>query len=333
MTRTPHPQGRRRATGALASALFAATILATGTAHAQPYPTRPVTLVVPNAAGGPADTLARAMARELTRHLGQQVVVENVTGASGVLAAQRVLRSAPDGYTLLFGTTGETVISPLVPPPPGYRTTDFTPIAKVGVTPLALVAKNALGVKDVDALVALARGKPGALTIGISGRTSLGAFAAAKIMQSTGTEFVTVPYRGNSALVPDLLSGQIDVGILALPAAAPLARAGKVTMLGLLTAERTKLAPELPSINESKSVKGMSISIWAALLGPGKLPAPVVERVNGAAQTMLKDPEFRKWLLAHFDALVPPAPAADFARALADEEASFRSLLPGIKLQ
>lgn len=302
-------------------------------ALAQAYPSRVVTLIVPAPAGGPADTLARGLAEQLAARLNQSVIVDNVPGASGAIAAQKLLRAPADGHTLMFGITTELVVTPLAMPSAGYATKDFTPIARVGGTPLALVVSNNLNVKDYDQLLALSRSKADGLSIGVSGATGLPAYASASMAKASGIQLVPVPFAGDAQIVPQVVGGQIDVAVLAMPAALPLARAGKVTLIGLMTNERSKLAPEVPTINESRGIKGIQMEFWAGLVGPARMPTPVVERVNKAVQDIAADPRFTEWRLARFDHPAPANSPAEFARFLASEEASFRGLLSGMKLQ
>lgn len=302
-------------------------------AQATAYPDRPITLVVPNAAGGAADNLARSIAEELAQRLKQPVVVENLGGASGALGAQKVLRAAPDGHTLLFGTTSDMVVTPIANRGAGYAVRDFTPIAKVGVTPMTLVARPGLGVQTVDQLVTLARGKPNGLSIGTTGNASLQAFAAVALQRAAGIDLLGVPYKGGAPLLNDLLGGQIDLGVLTLPAAMVQARAGKVVMLGLLWNQRAASAPEMPTVNESQSVKGVSIEIWAALAGPPGLPAPVVERLSRAVQELLADKAFSERRAKLGDMAVPFASPAEFGRFLLAEDERYRALASGLKLE
>lgn len=311
----------------------AAALAGPASVLAQSYPSRPVTILVPAAAGGPADTMTRGLAEQLASRLGQPVVVENAPGASGAVAAQRLLKAAPDGHTLMFGITSEMIVTPLVVATAGYATRDFTPVALIGSTPLTLVAGNHLGIKDVDQLIALSRQRPNGVSLGASGATSLGAFAAASLAKTAGLDYTLVPFGGDSAVVPQVIGGHVDIAVLAMPAALPLARSGKVSLLGLLTAERSPLAPELPTVNESRSVKGLNIEIWGGIVGPGRLPTPIVDKLNAAVQDIARDPKFLEWRLARFDRPAAPAPASDFARFLAQEESKFRGLLSGMKLQ
>lgn len=317
----------------LAAAALMGLGLRTPRARADDTRDRPITLVVPNAAGGAADNLARSLAVEMARHLGQTVIVENVAGASGALGAQRVLRSAPDGLTLLFGTTSDMVVTPIANRSAGYSVRDFTPIAKVGVTPMTLSARPGLGVRHIDELVALARQRPNAISVGTTGNASLQAFAAVALQRAAGIDLLGVPYKGGAPLLNDLMGSQIDLGLMTLPAALGTVRAGKIVMLGLLSAERHASAPDLPTVNESRSVRGVSIEIWAALAGPPGLPAPVVERLNRAVQAALTDPAYSERRARSGDVTVPPGTPAAFGAFLQAEDERYRVLATGLKLE
>ncbi|MEY4750789.1 MAG: hypothetical protein RJA44_1176 [Pseudomonadota bacterium] len=296
-------------------------------ALAQPkYPDKPITLIVPNAAGGATDNLARAFAEELGTRLGQAVLVENVGGASGALGAQRVLRSAPDGLTLLFGTTSDMVVTPIANRSAGYSPGDFTPIAKLGVTQFMLLANPGLGVTSVDELVARAKQKPGTLSLGTTGTSSLQAFAAVALQRAAGIEVLAVPYKGGAPMMNDLLAGQVDLGITTVPTAIGQVRAGKVTALGVLSDKRAAVVSEVPTVNESKTVKGVQIEIWAALAGPPKLSQHIVDTLSRAIQALLTDKAFVERRAKMGDQAPPYEPAVDFARFLAAEEQRYRAL-------
>lgn len=308
--------------------------LAAGAARSQAgYPDKPITLVVPNAAGGAADNLARSIAEELSKRLGQTVIVENIGGASGAIGAQRVLRSAPDGYTLLFGTTSDMVVTPIANRTAGYSVRDFTPIAKVGVTPMTLVARPGLGATTLDQMVELARRKLNGLSVGTTGSASLQAFATVALQRAAGIDLLGVPYKGGAPLLNDLLGGQLDLGVLTLPAALAQVRAGKLAMLGVLADKRPSSAPDLPTVNESTSGKGVDVAIWAAIAGPANLPPPVVDRLSKAVQAVLADAEFSERRAKLGDMAVPYQTAAEFGRFLAAEDERYRALATGLKLE
>lgn len=297
------------------------------------YPDKPVTLVVPNPAGGAADNLARSFAEEMAKRLKQPVIVENVGGASGALGAQKVLRAQPDGHTLLFGTTSDMVVTPIANRGAGYAPRDFTPIALVGLTPMALVARNNLGVSSVDQLVALAKSRPGGVSVGTTGATSFQAFATMALQKAAGIDLLAVPYKGGAPLATDLLGGQIDLAVMAMPGAMPHVRAGRLTLLGLLLDQRLPTAPEVNTVNEGSLVKGVSMQIWAGIAGPAGLPAGIVDRLNATVREILTDKDFNERRIRNGDIPVTPVSAAEFGQFLAAETEKFRTLAAGIKLE
>ncbi len=319
---------RRALLAALAGAAFGTAAWAD-----TKYPERPVTLVVPYAAGAATDNLARAFAEELAARLGQPVIVENLGGASGMLGAQRVLRSSPDGYTLLFGTTSDMVVTPIANRSAGYTTKDFTPVAKVGVTQMVVVTKPGLGLTHIDQLVALARQKPNGLSLGTTGTASLQAFAAVALQRAAGIDLLGVPYKGGAPMLNDLLAGQLDLGVTTLPTALAQLKGGKLVALGLLSDKRAAAAPDIPTVNESQAVKGVNIEIWAALAGPPKLPAAVLEILSRAAQSLLTDKAFIERRAKNGDQTPPFEVPAEFGRFLASEEQRYRTLATGLKLE
>ena len=317
----------------LPTRLSALACLAVWSFAAQAYPDKPITLVVPNPAGGAADNLARGFAEEMGKRLKQAVVVENVGGASGALGALKVLRAAPDGYTLLFGNTSDMVVTPIANLNAGYATKDFTPVALVGLTPMALVARYNLGVAGIDQLIAMAKAKPNGVSVGTPGNNSFQAFATVALQKAAGIDLLAVPYKGGAPLATDLLGGQIDLAVMAMPGAMPHVRAGKLTLLGLLVDKRLPSAPDVPTVNEGSAVKGVSMQIWAGIGGPAGLPADIVERLNAAVRDILVDKDFNERRLKNGDLPVTPLSAAEFGKFLAAETDKFRKLATGMKLE
>ena len=315
----------------LHGAVVALAALLSQTAHA--WPDKPITLIVPNPAGGAADNLARGFAEEMSKRLKQSVVVENVGGASGAIGAQKVLRAPADGYTLIFGNTSDMVVTPIANPSAGYATRDFTPIALVGLTPMALVARPGLSINGIDQLVAQAKARPNGLTIGTTGSSSFQAFSTVALQKAAGIDLLAVPYKGGASLTTDLLGGQIDLAVMAMPGAMPHVRAGKLTLLGLLLDKRLPSAPELPTVNEGSAVKGVTMQIWAGIGGPPRLPAPVVETLNATVRDILLDKEFNERRIRNGDLPVTPISAGEFGRFLAAEVDKFRALATGMKLE
>lgn len=299
---------------------------------AQAYPDKPITLVVPNPAGGAADNLARGFAEEMAKRLKQPVVVENVGGASGALGAQKVLRSPADGYTLIFGNTSDMVVTPTANRRAGYAPGDFTPVALVGRTPMTLVARAGLGVNTMDDLLAKARAQPGKLTVGTTGATSFQAFATVALQKAANIELLAVPYKGGAPLTNDLLGGQIDLAVMAMPGAMPHVRAGKLTLLGLMVEQRLPTAPDLPTVNQA-GVQGVEMQIWAGIAGPAGLPAEIVEKLNTTVREILTDQAFNERRLKNGDIPVTPMTAAEFGRFVATETEKFATLARGMTLE
>jgi tripartite-type tricarboxylate transporter receptor subunit TctC len=318
--------------GALARAALAAFVASVALA-AHAWPDKPITLVVPNPAGGAADNLARGFAEEMAKRLKQPVVVENIGGASGALGAQKVLRAPADGYTLIFGNTSDMVVTPIANPSAGYATKDFTPVALVGLTPMALVARPGLGITHVDQLVAQAKARPNGLSVGTTGASSFQAFATMALQKAAGIDLLAVPYKGGAPLTTDLLGGQIDLAVMAMPGAMPHVRSGKLTLLGLLIDKRLPTAPDLPTVNEGSSVKGVNMQIWAGIGGPPGLPATVVEKLNTTVRDILLDKEFNERRIRNGDLPVTPMTSAEFGRFLGTEVDKFRALAAGMKLE
>lgn len=308
-------------------------VLTTWAPLANAWPDKTITLVVPNPAGGAADNLARGFAEELGKRLKQNVIVENIGGASGALGAQKVLRAQPDGHTLIFGNTSDMVVTPIANPVAGYATREFTPIALVGLTPMALVARPGLGVSGIDQLVAQAKAKPNGLSVGTTGASSFQAFATVALQKAANIDLLAVPYKGGAPLTTDLLGGQIDLAVMAMPGAMPHVRAGKLSLLGLLTDKRLPSAPELPTVNEGVAIKGVSMQIWAGIGGPPGLPAAVVEKLNATVRDILLDKEFNERRIRNGDLPVAPVSAAEFGKFLAAEVDKFRALASGMKLE
>jgi tripartite-type tricarboxylate transporter receptor subunit TctC len=309
------------------------TLGITSRVRAQSYPSKPVTLIVPSAAGGAADSISRAVSDELGKRLKQPVIVENVGGGSGAIGVQKLMRAAPDGYTVLIGNTTDLVVTPIVNRSAGYLPRDYTTIAKLGGTHLSLVVRPGLNVKTTDELVSLARSKPDALTIGLTGTTSLQAFAAAAFVRATGIKLVTVAYKGGAPLLIDLMGGQVDLAITALPGVQSYVSSGKLVALAVLSPQRAPSAPDIPTVDESTTAKGVHVGIWAALVAPPKLPPEIRRTLYEALDDVLRDKAFIDTRAKMGDQLVPPAGSDELAQLLASEEIRFRALAAGMKFE
>jgi tripartite-type tricarboxylate transporter receptor subunit TctC len=264
-----------------------------GGAAAQPFPTRPVTLIVPYAAGGPTDTIARIVGERMGQSLGQAVVVENVSGAAGTIAAARVARAAPDGYTLDIATWSSHVVSPVIYQLPYDVFRDFDPVAWLTQTPLLLVAKKAMPANDLKELVAWLKTDPGPVLLGSAGGTDQ--VAGYLLAQQTGAKIQIVPYRGLAPAMQDLLAGRIDFLFDQPSDALPQIRSGNIKVYAVTASTRAAVAPDIPTVDEA-GLPGLHITPWHSLWVPKGTPQDVIATLNAAAVDALADPGVRKRL-------------------------------------
>jgi tripartite-type tricarboxylate transporter receptor subunit TctC len=279
-------------------AIAAAVASTCGTAQADDkYPARPVRMVVSFAAGGPTDIVARVMSAKMSELLNQQFVVENRTGAGGNTGAAEVAKAAPDGYNLLMATVSTHAINPgLYKKIPYDAMKDFAPVGQVGVTPILLVVHPSVPATDVKSLITEVKGNPGKYTYGSSGVGSILHLCGEQFKTMAGGLNIThVPYRGSSQLMKDLVGGQISMAFDATPSAGPQVESGAIRALGGGMAERLRTLPNLPTMQE-QGMKGYECYTWNAILAPAGTPQPIVDRLNGAIQTAMKDPAVFKRL-------------------------------------
>lgn len=258
----------------------AALIACVSGAAAQSYPAKPIRVVVPFAAGGGADIIARIVAPRMTEQLGQQVVVENRPGAATIVGAEAVARAPGDGYTLLMAVTATLAINPaLFNKLPYDPIRDFTPVALTAIGPNVLVAHPSLPVRNVKQLIALAKSQPDRLTYGSSGMGGSSHLAGELFNTMAGVKIVHVPYKGAAPATVDLLAGQIDLTFVGLGAALPFVKSGRLRALAVGSAKRSIMVPELPTVAET--LDGFEAVAWFGLLGPAALPRDVVQKLNG----------------------------------------------------
>ena len=291
-------------------------LLVAGAADGQPYPNRPVRLLVGYPAGGGADALARLTATHLGEALGQQFVVENRAGAGGTLAADAVAKAAADGYTLLFGETG-LLIAPAV-----YASLPFDPVksfAAVGAVcalPLVVVANTAVPVKTAAELIALLKANPGKYSYGSPGFGTVHHLAMELFRIQAGVDFVHVPYKGAALIIPDLVSGQIPLAILSAPAALAQVKAGKLRAIALTSPVKLAGAPDWPALADT--LAGFDASPRLFVLAPAGTPAAVIARLDAAIKGMLAKPAVLETLAAQ-GATPSPAGADELAAFIAAE--------------
>ena len=316
------------------SAFFLITFLITGAALAQAYPNRPVRLIVPFASGGGSDTVGRVIAQALSTSLGQGFVVENRTGAGGAIGADAVAKSAPDGYTLLLGSTSEIVhlvnVSTKVPYDP---VKDFAPVSLVGSVPMALTVSQGVPASSVQELVKLAKAQPGKLSFG-SGGTGTTTHLAVELFAATmGIKMTHVPYKGSGAIIPDLLNGNLQLGMPLLPAILPQVSSGKVKILAVSTAKRVPSLPNVPTLQEA-GVKGYDTTLWTGILAPAGTPREIIAKLHTETVAALAKPEVRDALAKQGAAPIPSTPA-QFAAAIRTELQTMSKLVreAGIKVE
>lgn len=278
--------------------LVVAVAAAVGAVHAQTYPARPIHIIVPFAPGGPADLLPRLLGPKLTEAWGQPVIVENKPGAGGNIGMDQGAKAAPDGYTLVIGPNGNLVVNPhLYPNLPYDVVRDFSPVTLVATFSNVLVVNPAVPAKSVTELIALAKAKPGTLTYGSPGTGSQPHLGGEFLKLTSGIDIVHVPYNGTAPAMRDLLGGQIAFMFAQTSAALPHIQAGKVRALGVASARRTALLPDLPTIAES-GLPGFEAVSWYALLAPAGTPKDIVGKLQVEITRILQLPDIKEKLTA-----------------------------------
>ena len=277
----------------LASLVFVAAIVAP--AQAQDWPNRPVKIIVPFAPGGNADGMARIIGQRLGDVLGQQFVVENRTGAGGTIAVQDVARSAPDGYTLLWGVQPQIVIIPAMQKVSYDPVKDLAPISVLATNPFVLVANGKLPVKSVAEFVTWAKSQPAKLSYGSSGIGSVAQLAMALFLKRAGLDMTPVHYRGNAPALADVVAGHVPVMFSSLADALPQAQAGNVRLLAMSGTKRAAQVPDVPTVDEA-GYKGYNVITWNGLMAPAQTPRPIVARIAAEVARAVKDPAFAERL-------------------------------------
>ena len=273
----------------MVTAALAAVFALLGPAAAQDYPTRPVTMVIPFAAGGPQDTIGRVFAQRMGEVLGQQVVVENVGGAGGMTGSKRVADSAPDGYTMILASVGTHAQNQSLYKKPLYNAaTDFTPVAFLAETPIALITRKDLAVSNLTEFIAYAKANQAKMTFGSAGAGSATHLGCVVLNSALGVDIVHVPYRGTAPAMQDLQGGRIDYLCEIIATAKPQIDGGTVKGIAIMTKERSRVLPDLPTAAE----QGLDVQAytWSALFLPKGAPDAVVKKLNTAAVEAIKTP-------------------------------------------
>jgi len=303
----------------LLRAIVVVTALATTlAATAQTFPQKPIRLIVPFPPGGAVDFYARVVQQPLSELLGQAVIIENKSGASGMVGAEAVAKSPPDGYTLLLGNIASLAINVgIYPKMPYDPLRDFTPIVRTVDVNYALVVNPALPVKTVAELIAYAKANPGKLSYGSAGSGSLPQLATELFKAQTGTDIIHIPYKGGGPMVTDLLGNSVQLVIADQANLMPHVATGKLRALAVATPQRSPNAPDLPTIAES-GLPGFNATAWQGLVGPAGMPPDVVKRLNEAVNRVMAMPAIREKLLAGGLDPVGGTPA-DFSRFIESE--------------
>jgi tripartite-type tricarboxylate transporter receptor subunit TctC len=271
-------------------AALAAALLATGASAADSYPSRPVKIIVPFAAGGPADVYARVLGARLEKALGQAFVIEDMPGGGSIVGTAAVAKSQPDGYTLLMMSNTHTVNESLIKDKPFQLMRDFVPVAPINYSDLVLVVHPSVPVKTVKELIALAKAKPGVLNYASSGPGTPYHMAGELFKAMAGVNIVHIPYKGSSGARTDVLGGQVQMMFDAITTMAPHVEAGKVRALGTTGKVRSSVLPNVPTISEA-GVPGYEAVIWLGIMAPKGTPEAVVERLNAEIRKAVASPD------------------------------------------
>lgn len=292
---------------ALAFAL-ALTTIAPAAAQSD-YPTKNVTIVVPFPPGGGTDTSARLIAQKLSERWKQPVIVENKPGAAGIVGADYVARTAPDGYTLLMGNIGTQSINPsLYKKLPYDPDTAFAPVTLVAELPLVLLVNPSVPVKTPQELIALAKSKPGEMNYSTSGSGGSMHLAAVLFENASGTQMLHVPYKGGGPALQDLIGGHVNVSFATILESSGHVRSGKLRALAVTSEKRSPALPDVPTLAES-GLPGFNSASWVGLLAPAKTPQPILEKIANDVKAVLADPDVKKKLIEQGATPIGSSPA------------------------
>jgi tripartite-type tricarboxylate transporter receptor subunit TctC len=317
---------------AVLTALIAAVSAGAAPAAAQPYPSRPITLVVPFPPGGSATIIARIIADKMSEGLGQQIVIDNRGGAGGSIAARQVAKSAPDGATLLLAFTGTLAVSPLIFANVGYDPRkDFAGIGLIGMAPSVLAVNPSVPARSVADLVGIAKAEPGKIQYGSPGIGTTNHLAGELLAAMTGIRITHIPYKGTGPAITDLLGGHIAMMFAPIPAAHGNVSAGALRALGVTSLKRSSLWPDIPTVAET-GLPGFEVVQRSTLLAPAGTPRPIIERLNKELNAVLATDDVRRRLAVEGGEPVPGAPE-EYAADIDREEMRWAKLVATIGLK
>jgi tripartite-type tricarboxylate transporter receptor subunit TctC len=302
---------------------------AVGSAAAQTYPSKPITMVVPFSAGGPTDMLARVLGERMKAALGQSIIIENVTGAGGTIGVGHVVRAAADGYTISIGHLGTHVVNGAMYALQYDLLNDLTPIALVSANPMMIVSKNAAPAKNLKELIAWIKANDGKVTAGTAGVGSGAHFSGVYFQKLIGARLQFVPYRGTGPALQDLVAGQIDLIVDQASNAMAQVQAGKIRAYAITANKRLAAAPDIPTVDEA-GLPGFYISLWSGIWAPKATPKEIVARLNAVIMDALADPAVQK-RFAEVGLEVPPREQQTPAALGAYQKAEAEKWWPMIK--
>ena len=312
-------QARTTVFGQLALALATTALLAHGAAWAQPYPNKPIKLVVPLAAGSTADIVSRFAGEQLGKALNTSVVIENKPAAGGTVAMGDVARAAPDGYTIGFASQGTLVFNQAIYSKAGYDSVkDFRPITFVGGVSNVMVVPPASTAKSPADVVAAAKAKPGQLTFSSGGAGTSHHLSGVLFARDTGTELLHVPYKGAPQGILAVMSGEVAMGFFNTPTVISQVKDGKLKALGVTSLKRSPLLPDVPTLDE-QGIKGYEVNTWFGFVAPAGTPTDVVERLHQEFTRAFTSAEAKEKLGPLGFDLAPPTPPAQFAKTITDD--------------
>lgn len=311
-----------------------ALLVSASSALAQPYPSKPVRIVVPYSAGGGTDIVARAVGQKLSDKWHQSVIVDNRVGANGIIGADAVAKAPADGTTLLMATPAEVSTNPhLYPNIPYNAERDLAPITLIAVTPLVVAVYPGVPVKSIAELTALAREKPGAMGFATPGTGSAQHLTGEMLMMLSGIKLVHVPYKGAGQSIPDVIGGQVPIGIYGVLTISQHVKAGRLRVLAVTTPKRSTAYPDFPTLSES-GFPGFDTSLWFGLLAPAATPKDVVAKIHDDVIQVLKLPDVKERIASQGAEIVADTPA-EFAAFISAESAKYAKIIKqaGVKLE
>lgn len=311
--------------------MVASTLVASGLAQAQTWPSKPVRIVVPFAPGGTTDLLARVLGQALSQNLGQPFVVDSKPGASGSIGSVEVARAPGDGYTLLLTTSSTHAVAPAMSSNLRYKPIeDFTPIAHLADSQLVLLGSPTIDAKNAKDLIALARQKPGQLNYSSSGVGTIAHLTTEALKNQAGVFITHIPYKGSGQAIPDLMNGAVHITWDALASGLPHAKEGRVRALAVSGPQRSPLAPEIPTVAES-GVPGFSVVTWFGLYAPRGVPPALAQRINEEVNKVLRSPEMAaRYVTWGIEARI--GSPADFAAMVTKDVARWSNMVKEAKL-